>query len=828
METLSLAGTWKLNQARHDETFDATVPGCVHLDLLVAGRIEDPFYRDNELNVQWVSEADWVYARTFEVSEAFCNHDRLLLRCRGLDTIATVRLNGKVLGRTENMFRTWEFDVAKALKPGTNEISVTFESVFKEIKRREKKHPIGTPRRGEPIGRQWIRKEPCNFGWDWGPILVTAGIWREIELLACDTARLGDDIRIEQDHAPRGGVDLSISAEVETFARKRPKLAAAVVVSLDGEVVAEQTVPVKRGRARTTLRIDEPQLWWPNGLGSQPLYDVSIELLDAEDGLLDLADRRVGLRKLELIREDDKWGQSFFFRCNGVDFFAKGANWIPADAFAPRVSEEQYRDLLGSAAEANMNMVRVWGGGIYEEDMFYETCDELGLCVWQDFMFACSSYPSFDADFMASVRAEAVDNVRRIRHHACIALWCGNNEIEQMCIAPQWEGKKMSLDDYVKLFDKLLPEVIAAEDPTRPYWPSSGHSPLGDRYDHRNPKWGDAHLWEVWHGRRPFEWYRTCEHRFNSEFGFQSFPEPKTVRTYTEPGERNVTSRIMEHHQRSGIGNTVIMQYMLDWFRLPVGFENTVWTSQILQGMAIKYAVEHWRRSMPRGMGTLYWQLNDTWPVASWSSLDYFGRWKALHYMARDFFAPVLLSALEDLDKGTVELHLTNDRREPFKGRLTWTLTDLDGNVLAEEASDAAAPAGKNKRVCKLELDEPLKRWGPRELLLWVKLEAGGVTVSRNLTTFARPKHLDLREPAVTPKIKKAGGQAFEITLKAKRPALWTWLELADTDARFSGNFLHVGPHEPIGVLCTPATKLTAAEFRNQLRVRSLFDTYSE
>jgi len=350
-------------------------------------------------------------------------------------------------------------------------------------------------------------------------------------------------------------------------------------------------------------------------------------------------------------------------------------------------------------ADANMNMLRVWGGGTYENEVFYDLCDELGICVWQDFMFACSTYPTFDEAFIENLRAEFTDNVRRLRHHACIALWCGNNELEQGLVGDTWNGGQMSWEDYSKLFDKLLPETILPLDPDRDYWPCSPHSPQGDRKDHSNPKWGDAHLWDVWHGRKPFEWYRTCEHRFNSEFGFQSFPEPKTVYGYTAPQDRNVTTRVMEHHQRSGIGNAVIMQYMLDWFRLPTAFDNTLWLSQILQGMAMKYAVEHWRRAMPRGMGTLYWQINDCWPVASWSSIDYHGRWKALHYMARAFYAPVLVSGVENTEKAEVAIHVTNDRMEDVPGAVSWRVTDSAGKVLARGRKKVVAKALANTPV---------------------------------------------------------------------------------------------------------------------------------
>ncbi len=372
----------------------------------------------------------------------------------------------------------------------------------------------------------------------------------------------------------------------------------------------------------------------------------------------------------------------------------------------------------------------------------------------------------------------------------------------------------------------MLPELVQRLDPQRDYWPCSPHSPHGDRRDFNNPAWGDAHLWSVWHGREPFEWYRTCTHRFNSEFGFQSFPEPRTVYTYTAPEDRNITSYVMEHHQRSGIGNSTIIHYMLDWFRLPTSFEGTLWLSQILQGMAIKYAVEHWRRGMPRGMGTLYWQINDCWPVASWSSIDSLGRWKALHYMAKKFYSPLLLSGLEDWNAGTVEVDVTSDLGEPVAGVVQWMLTDVDGAVLAagDQAVEAAPRA--NTPVTTLDLKSLLDQHGARRSLLWLSLQVEGRQVSSNLVLFCRPKHLELPEAAIQVEVGEMDGPSFTVTLTADKPALWTWIELAETDARYSDNFVHLAPQTPVEIVVTPAAPLTRDEARARLAVRSLRDTY--
>ncbi len=825
MRIVDVGGAWQVARAGETATLPARVPGCVHLDLLAAGQIEDPYYRDDEDRLQWIGRADWVYSRVVTVDDALLAHDRVLLRCDGLDTLATLTLNGAEIGRADNMFRVWEFDVKPYLTPGDNLLVIRFAAAEPFCADQQARRALpGWSGPKEPGGRAWLRKEPCNFGWDWGPVLVTCGIWRAIALVAFDTARLAD-VHLTQDHAQapeRVIVRAAIAAETVRDAA----LTATVAIALDGAPAAEATVPLADGRADAALAVDDPRLWWPNNLGAQPLYTVTVTLRDAAGAVLDAATKRIGLRTLRLDRHPDQWGESFQFVVNGVPFFAKGANWIPADTFAPRLTPADYARLLDDAAAANMNMLRVWGGGIYEDDLFYALCDERGLCVWQDFMFACSTYPAFDDAFMANVRAEAADNVRRLRHHPCLALWCGNNELEQGLVGPEWTAHQMSWEDYGKLFDALLPSVVAALDPERDYWPCSPHTPHGDRAQFNDPTQGDAHLWSVWHGRQPFEWYRTCAHRFNSEFGFQSFPEPKTVYGYTEPRDRNVTTWVMEHHQRSGIGNTVIMQYMLDWFRLPTSFEDTLWLSQILQGMAMKYAVEHWRRAMPRGMGTLYWQLNDCWPAASWASIDYHGRWKALHHMARAFNAPLLVSGVEDIEKGTVEVHVTNDRRAARAARVIWTLTDAWGVPLADGDFAVTAPALMSTLAATLDLSGYLEALGPRNALLWLELDAEDEPRSTNLVLFARPKHLELADPGITAAVAE-DGDAFAVTLTAARAALWCWLELTDADARFSDNFVHLRPGVPVTVRLAPATPLSRADVERQLRVRSLVETYA-
>ncbi len=825
MQHISLNGVWTVRRDGTEDEVPAQVPGTIHQDLLAAGRIEDPYYRDHEHHLQWIGETAWVYRRAFHVDDALLRHDRVLLRCAGLDTLATLTVNGQRVARTDNMFRTGEFDVKPLLTAGENVIEVQFDPATAYIRQRQADRGLpcwANPR--EIHGRSWIRKEPCNFGWDWGPILITCGIWRPITLLAFDTVRL-TDLHVRQEHA--GAVTLHVTAAVETT--DDAPLRAEIDVELAGVRVASTTVDVSGPQATASLVIADPQLWWPNDLGAQPLYQVNCRLRRADGAELDAASRRVGLRTLRLDRHPDQWGESFQFVVNGVPFFAKGANWIPADTFAPRVTRAHYALLLRSAAEAHMNMIRAWGGGIYEQDDFYDLCDELGLCVWQDFLFACSTYPTFDEAFTQGVLAEVVDNVTRLRHHPCIALWCGNNELEMGLVGPEWAASQMSWDDYTRLFDNLLPEMVGLLDPDRDYWPGSPHSPYGNREEHASPRWGDAHLWDVWHKKEPFNWYRTTEHRFISEFGFQSFPEPKTIATFTEPDDRNVTSYILEHHQRSVIGNGAILTYLLDWFQLPASFEMTVWLSQLLHGIGMQYGVEHWRRNMPRTMGALYWQLNDCWPVASWASIDYYGRWKAAHYLAKRFYAPLLISGVEDPAHGTVALHVTSDLRESCPATVVWQLTDTAGRLLAEDVRTIDVGPQGNTPIAVVNVRELLPaHLTPRDALLWMTLMVEGAAVSTNLVTLSRPKHLTLRNPRLDLRIEEQSPTAFRARLTAEHPALWAWLTAETIDIRCTDNFVHVRPGQPVQLDITTAVPTTLDELTRDLHAYSLYDTYRQ
>jgi len=825
MDIISLCGEWKLKGEKFLD-LKATIPGCVHTDLLDSGKIPDPYFRDNEKRLMWIGETNWEYSRNFDIGKSVLDNEHIVLRCEGLDTFAVIKINGNMVARTDNMFRIWEFDIKDKLKIGTNEISILFESTFPYSKAKNNERWLWQTGIGHHRleGGNRVRKMQCNYGWDWGPMCVTCGIWKNIEIQCYDNARISN-VYVKQKHL-NDSVDLEFNLTLD----KKPvkDIPGRIILKYDGKKVSDIAFTATEKNSILKTRLDNPMLWWPNNLGKQNLYDVYLEI---NDGIVTIDSRqfKIGIRKLELDRHPDKWGESFQFKVNGIPFFAKGANWIPADTFVTRITPDFYEQLIGDAANANMNFIRVWGGGIYEQDIFYEMCDKYGICVWQDFMFACAAYPAYDSDFMENVKHEAIDNVIRLRNHPCMALWCGNNELEQIspCINDDTGKGAMSWNEYKSLFDTLLPDIVNKYSPHVPYWPSSPHTPGENRGNVHDPKAGDAHLWDVWHGTKPFEWYRTCEHRFNSEFGFQSFPEPDVVEEYTLPEDRNVSSYIMEHHQRSAIGNVTIIQYMLSWYRLPASFDMLLWLSQILQGMAIKYAVEHWRRNMPRGMGTLYWQINDCWPVASWSSLDYKGNWKALHYMARRFYSPVFVSGVENLEKSTVEIHISNDKLKPVYGMLNWELIDLEGTVLAHDSFNVEAPPNRSTLLKILDLSTHIKAAGRRNIIMSIEFNTNDGITSDNTVFFSRPKHMELLNPEIKTGIKAINSNEFEITTEAKYPALWVWPELKEIRADYSDRFYHLMPHASKVVKIKTMEAVSYEQFQKNLTIYSLFDTYN-
>jgi beta-mannosidase len=807
----------------NEEWLPAQVPGGVHTDLLEAGVIPDPFAGDNEKRVQWVAERDWTYRRTFTPDAAVLAEQVVFLVCDGLDTLAEVTLNGLVLGQTDNAFRRYRWDVTDILEEGENTLTVRFRSPIQYITERQAERPLRGVGPAIP-GGPYLRKAPCQFGWDWGPQLPPIGIWKDVRLEGRGTARF-DDVHVRQRHRD-DGVTLAVHVSTESW-EDRPLTVLVRVTGPDGAVQQAQAA-VLGGSQTVPVDVKDPQLWWPNGYGEQPLYDVEVEL-HADEALCDRRTYRVGLRTLELRREPDAWGESFTFVVNGVPIFAKGANWIPADSFPTRITDAHLERLIRDAAATHQNMLRVWGGGVYEEERFYDLCDRYGLLVWQDFTFACSIYPMDDEAFVENAHVEAVQNIRRLRHRASLALWCGNNEMEAGWVHWGWgtrEDWAELKDAYDHFFHHLLPQWVAAEDPDRSYWPSSPSS--GVPFDNpQDPARGDAHYWGVWHGGQPFSAYRDQLPRFMSEFGFQSLPPLATVATYADEADWNMTSYVMEHHQRSGSGNGRIVKHMTEHFRMPKDFPSLVYVSMVLQAEGIRFGVEHWRRHMERVSGTLYWQLNDCWPVASWSSLDYYGRWKALHYAARRFYAPVLLSIEDDLAEARMTVHVSNDLTEPWEGTVRWSLETLAGEALDTGEVPVEAPPLASSAVATLSFADRLTDDEIRNVVLVCDLWREDRRIARRLAPFVPDKHLALVDPglAVEMEIVQAGELSF--TMTATSLARFVELGLEGVDVVFSDNYVDVPAGRSVTVTCPLPEGWTLSEARDRLRVRSLYSSFA-
>ena len=820
----SLSGIWQFRQSGSREWLPATVPGGVHSDLLALGRISDPFVGDNEKKVQWVAESDWEYRRSFQVDKAVSDEDHKRLVCDGLDTLAEVSLNGRLLGKTDNMFRCWSWDISSLLKEGGNELRILFRAPVSYIKARQVDQPLMGG--GDIAGGPHLRKAPCQWGWDWGPKLPPIGIWKDLRLEGYSQAQF-EDVHIRQLHA---GGKVTVSAEVEIKQWKQTDMLVTLkVTSPDGQVQTVHAEPTQTADGSSICNLQSsilnPQLWWPNGFGKQPLYQLEVKL-ESGKTVLDQRNFQVGLRTVALRREPDEWGESFTFVVNGVPIFVKGADWIPADSLPTRISDARMEGLIRDAAAAHMNMLRVWGGGFYEEDRFYDLCDSHGLLIWQDFIFACGIYPEDEA-FAGNVRVEAVENVRRLRHRASLALWCGNNEMEQGWVEWKWNDPDQPIVQrlkagYDRMFHHLLPEVVAAEDPDRPYWPSSASSGIPFANPNGQQR-GDTHYWEVWHGRKPFSAYREQFPRFMSEFGFQALPPYKTVQTYAGPEDQNMTSYVMEHHQRSGSGNGLMVSQMTDNFRMPKDFQSLVYLSMVLQAEGIRYGVEHWRRHRERVSGTLIWQLNDCWPVASWSSLDYFGRWKALHYAARKFYAPILLTVEDQAEQ--MGLFVTNDTTKTWTGEVRWSLETLAGERLDQGTESVSAAKLAATSIRRLDFSGQIRAENRRQVVFIAELWKGRKFLARQLATFAPNKHLELVDPQIERLCSVAGGK-LTVQLKASSLARFVGLELDGVDVVFSDNYFDLPAGQTVAVTCPLPEEWTLDQARSALRVCSLYDSY--
>lgn len=820
MVRLDLGGQWKFKDLENDEWLNGLVPGSVYNDLLNLGRMEDPFYRDNEDKALELSKKDYEYEREFIVTEDILKHDLVLLNCEGLDTIAEILINGKLLANTNNMHRTYKFDLADFLVVGKNSINVRLYSPVKYIEKKHEENPLwGIGSDMVLDGYPHLRKAHCMFGWDWGPKLPDLGIWRNIYITAFNYGKL-EEVYVTQNHE-EDKVNLDIKVGVNIFSLKEDIRLEVKLNSPSGEVLEEE-ISCGDGENHIELLVENPKLWWPNGYGEQALYKLKVEMLKGGQ-LLDSYQCNIGLRNLTVKQQKDQWGESFEFNINGISIFAMGADYIPEDNILPRCNKERTEKLIQDCIKANFNCIRVWGGGIYPEDYFFDLCDKYGLIVWQDLMFACAVY-ELTEDFTENIIKEVEDNMRRIRNHASLGLWCGNNEMEAGWVDWDFPKTPKTRLDYIKQFEFILPEVAKRIDPNTFYWRSSPSS--GGGFDNPNDEnRGDVHYWEVWHGQKPFTEYRKFFFRFASEFGFQSFPSLKTVESYTLPEDRNIFSYVMEKHQKNGSANGKILYYLAQNFKYPKDFDSLLYTSQLLQAEAIKYGVEHWRRNRGRCMGSVYWQLNDCWPVASWASIDSFGRWKALHYFARRFYAPVIITA-EENSKGA-RLVVTNDTLSAVEGKVIWSVRDNSSNILLEGSQNIFVDKLSVVETNKIDLPEELTAGNAlRKIYLEYSLMINGKKVSKGTVTFVPNKHFDFLKPEITFEVRE-GSHSFDLYINAKNYGRYVEVLVAGSDVVLSDNYFDISGGETVKIeLPKKEVNLSLEAVRKAIKIRSLADAY--
>jgi beta-mannosidase len=818
----------------------AQVPGVVQTDLLRDGLIPDPFYQDNDTRLQWIGLTDWEYRTTFQADAATLAHDHVDLVFEGLDTYAEVYVNDQAVLHSDNMFRRWRVPAKTLLKTGPNTLRVVFHSPIESMIPKVKALPYILPSvTSHNTGNEeniatapYTRKAPYQYGWDWGPRYVTEGIWQPIRLETWDALRI-ENFHVQQERVSKEFAALGAELEIEAS-----RSTAAIVEINYGELNGASVAPIRQNvqlepglnRIGVPIHIANPKLWYPLGYGAQDRYRFAATVRIGRDVAAD-ASLKTGLRSIELRREVTATGKSFAFVVNGIPVFAKGADVIPFDSFPNRVTPEIHRQILESARDAHMNMVREWGGGYYESDDFYDICDELGIMVWQEFIFGGDMVPG-GTDFQDNVRQEAVEQVERLRDHPSIVLWCGNNEIETGWV--HWDDRKIFKEavspadrekvwtDYVVLFHSVLAGVVARYADPVPYWASSPSANFEDPPDSQTN--GDMHYWQVWHALAPIEMYTQQFPRFMSEYGFQSFPEMRTIRTFAQPGDMDIHSATMQDHQKNHGGNERILSYMLRWYPEPKDFASFVYLSQVLQAEAIKVGAEHLRRQRPNTMGSLYWQLNDCWPVASWASIDYYGRWKALQYYARRFYDDVIVSPFAH--DGKVDVYVVSDKLQPLGGQIHWRLLDFSGKVLAEKTQDVQVPAQSSAVYFTLDEKELLANADPKKSFLVFDLTVGGQNVSRNLIFFDTMHNLELPSSVHVESSLANSNGTYAVTLRSPALARSVYLSFGDLDVQTADNYFDLLPGESVTVKLKTPSAVSLDQLKSSMQVISLTDAF--
>lgn len=823
---------WKFRQARLTNWYPATVPGVVHTDLLQNKIIEDPFFRLNERGLQWIDKEDWVYETCFTLAADMMRKENMELVFEGLDTYADVYLNDECILKADNMFRRWSIPVRQYIREENNILKVYFHSPVKIDVPKWDALPYQYPASNDQSENGGLfnkkisifaRKAGYHYGWDWGPRLVTSGIWRPVYIRAWSDLRI-NDVFIEQKEVGAGRA--VIAGHVELDADKDMNgVLVTITDEVTGRVLGEWQADLKRGTNRVTVDfvLHKPKLWWSNGLGEPFLYRFRTDII-AGGELLDSKTERVGIRSLKVVHQPDKDGHTFYIELNGRPVFAKGANYIPSDNFLPRVTPENYKRTILDAAGVNMNMLRVWGGGIYENDVFYDLCDEYGIMIWQDFMFACSMYPAEGA-LLDNIHQEAVDNVKRLRNHACIALWCGNNECQDAWLGWGWkceiERQNKEYADkiwaqYRQQYHVTLPGVVKEYAPGTFYWPSS---PFAFEREMSGTTDGDRHYWSVWHGKAPISDYDSEKSRFFSEYGFQSFPEFESVKRYAPyPEDWDIRSEVMMSHQRGGDhANGLIETYLLNEYKKPRDFRAFLYMNHVLQGDAIKTAIESHRRQMPYNMGTLFWQHNDCWPVASWASRDYYGRWKAQHYYVRKAYDDILISPVVEGDD--LKVYAVSDRLENTSGRLQLQVCQFDGTVVHHWGKSVGI-SGNDSRVC---FSAPLAKLleGADRGTVYVRVDYTDKSgrVYHNNYCLGKQKDMDYPKVDLQTEVRSIEG-GYEVTVSADKFARAVCLSVADNESVYSDNYFDVQPKSSVQVQVR--TRLSAEAFNGSLRLTCL------
>ena len=814
-----LGGQWEFRKMGAASWLPATIPGCVQLDLLKNKLIKDPFYRSNEDSVQWFSDNGWEYRRIFYLDPSMFAIRHIDLVLEGLDTYADVYLNDSLIVVADNMFREWDYENAKyKLKVGKNELRIRFPSIIRHNKELYDKLRQKLPGDDKVV----CRKAAYNFGWDWGPKLVTSGIWKPVYLKLYNRINLlGVQFiqkRLTDSAATISGVFTLTSDLADT---------ASIRIDNDSIPIINYRCSFQKGLniVRFDFIIKNPKLWWPNGMGTPYQYPLNYYIYSG-DKLVGKGRQKTGLRTIELMQQKDTIGSTFFFRVNNIPVFIKGANYIPQDNFPTRVSDSAYRALLSDVKGMNMNMLRVWGGGIYEKDIFYDLCDELGIMVWQEFMFACAMYPG-DKEFLQNVNAESVDNIKRLRRHSCLALWCGNNEIDEGWKNWGWikqysytpADSALVYQDYLRLFNGILKDNVRKLDTLRPYIPTS---PMFGWGNTNSKVSGDMHYWGVWWGKEPFTMYKEIKSRFMSEYGFQAFPDISSIKRFAKPEDMKLGSPVMKVHQKHPTGYELIDEYMMREFKRPRDFESYAYVSQILQAEGIKTAIEAHRRAMPYCMGTLFWQYNDCWPVVSWSARDYYGTPKALHYYLHIEYKDILVSPV--MEKGRLKVYIVSDRLYPIDGNLDIEITDFNGRVLRDTITRTNVPLLSSSCYFNCDSAAFLKGIDLKKVVLTAVYSIADNTHEQYSNTFyfVPLKELALERPAITKEIRETQG-GFKITLKTDKLAKSVWLS-ATVSGKFSDNFTDIFPGKPLEIFFTTTTR--QKDLLNRITIRTLYDTY--